>query len=315
MSPEVSAANVELALSLADEDGRDRDELLSLAPGFHPDVRAEVYHQRVEGIASKSALDLIARSPAHYRAWLDGYSRKETPALSLGKAIHMALLEPALFERTYLIEPAWGDLRATEGRTTKEQGKANKERRDAWRKEHAGAVILDSKEGATALGMVRAVAAHPLAQQLLEGARPEVTMIWEDPETGLRCKARVDGDNEELETFLDVKSCLDARPEAFARSLASLGYHDQDAMYREGAGVLGRRIRNFVFVCVEKEPPHAVGIHTIDAVALELGARRMRKNLLTLARHTAFGDWPAYPETINVVSLPKWALNLEGLSP
>ena len=56
------------------------------------------YH-RAEGI-SKSGLDLIARSPMHYRF---REQREPTAAMALGTATHAAILEPALYAHDYVI--------------------------------------------------------------------------------------------------------------------------------------------------------------------------------------------------------------------
>lgn len=309
--------SAELAAALAEDDERDREEgplsparsLLGLPEGIHPDVPESTYHARVLGVASKSALDLVHRSPAHYFAWVNGYEKPSTRAFSLGRAVHSAMLEPEKFARTYLIAPDFGDLRATEGRTTKEQGKANKERRAAWLEEHADATILDSADGIATLGMVMAVAAHPLARKLLEGGSSEVTLRWTDPETGLFAKGRVDFDRDDLETSVDLKSCMDARSHASRRSIEQYAYHAQDAMYREGYEILGRPRRNFVFIFVEKEPPHGIRIYSLKPEARAAGARRIRQTMRTLAECVATGVFQAYEETIEELDLSPWALD------
>ena len=61
-------------------------------PSIIKDMPNEVYHAH-ESI-SKSGLDLILRSPAHYRF----RERSEpTRAMQLGTASHTAILEPARF--------------------------------------------------------------------------------------------------------------------------------------------------------------------------------------------------------------------------
>ena len=65
-------------------------------PGIYENISNEDYHGG-EGI-SKSGLDLIAKSPAHYKAVIDGITvREPTKAQSLGTAFHELLLEPDLF--------------------------------------------------------------------------------------------------------------------------------------------------------------------------------------------------------------------------
>ena len=56
----------------------------------------------------------ILVSPAHYQAWLDEV-REETPALKLGRLVHLASLEPEVFDRTVRLMPEC-DRRTKEGK-------------------------------------------------------------------------------------------------------------------------------------------------------------------------------------------------------
>ena len=55
----------------------ERHEILQLPDGVHSDLTDAVYHQRTLGVVSKTALDLISRSPAHYKAWIDSEAEEE----------------------------------------------------------------------------------------------------------------------------------------------------------------------------------------------------------------------------------------------
>lgn len=282
-------------------------ELEALAFGIHDNVPDAVYHARVKGIASKSVLDLVRRSPARYKAWLEGAERNSTPALHLGKAAHMAQLEPAPFERRYVIAPDFGDLRATPGRTTKEQGKANKQARAAWIAEHAGAMVLDCKDGATTLGMVRAIAAHPTASAMLLDGRPEVTLKWRDAATGLICKARPDYWLADLAIAIDMKSTTDARAPAFSRTIEDYGYHRQEAFYREGFAALGQPLDHFLFLPVEKESPFDLAAWELDAEDVAAGAAEVLEDLYSLADCMQRDEWPGYPLGVRRIRRPGWA--------
>ncbi|QOE32767.1 exonuclease [Achromobacter phage Mano] len=75
-----------------------------MKPGFYDGIPNAEYHGG-PGI-SKSGLDLIARSPLHYRAVVDAANdnqREPTPAQMLGTAFHCLLLEPDVFVREYCL--------------------------------------------------------------------------------------------------------------------------------------------------------------------------------------------------------------------
>ncbi len=271
---------------------------MSLLPhGVHRGVPSEKYHSRILGQASKSALDLLHRSPAHYKAWVDGQEEEPTPALLFGAAFHCALLEPEVFGGTYAVAPDFGDCRFKE----------NKARRDAWRAEHDGAQLLSADDAAAIDAMSRAVWRHPLAGMMMREGEPELTVRWRDAATGVECKARGDYHVARHKMLVDLKSTEDAAPEAFRRSIANYGYHRQDAFYRAGFAAAGLEVEHFVFVVVEKRPPHAVAVYTLDAAAVQRGADSIRRDLEKLAECMQSGEWPGYPVEIRTLDLPPWA--------
>jgi len=270
--------------------------ILDLPHGLHLDVPNATYHERILGLASKSTLDHVHRSPAHYRAELEA-TWEDTPALVVGTALHTRLFEPARFAAEYAVEPEFGDCRKTE----------NKTRRDAWRKENEGRIHLSAGDDAMTRGMVASLAAHPLASRLFEGGQREVTLRWKDGETGIECKARADYYVPARRLVVDLKSTEDAREDAFSRSVAKWGYHRQDGFYREAFASVGSPIDHFVFVVVEKAPPYAVSVYSLDTAAIAKGYASIHADLRTLASCIATDTWPGYPTGIRSLSLPEWA--------
>ncbi|HEU5479717.1 MAG TPA: PD-(D/E)XK nuclease-like domain-containing protein [Candidatus Tumulicola sp.] len=270
---------------------------LELAHGFHADVAEGTYHARVPGLVSKHAIDLVRRSPAHYKAWLDGAESEDREAFRLGRATHCALLEPYRFSCEYVVEPEFGDCRKTE----------NKNRRNEWREEHKNAIWLPASDHAAILGMAKAIAAHPVAGKLFTGGHAELTLRWRDAETGLECKARDDYFRDDLGAVIDLKTAENAGAEAFRRSVVNFGYHRQHAHYARGHQALGRPLKNFVFVVVEKAPPYAVAVYSLDSAAEAKGIEQVAEAMRTLAECVRVGRYPGYPENIQTLELPPWA--------
>lgn len=268
-----------------------------LPPGLYVGVPHGAYHERRLGIVSKSALDLVDRSPAHYRAWIDGAIDEETPALAFGSAFHCALLEPDLFAESYAVEPEWGDCRL----------KANKAARDAWRAQRPGAIAVSADDGDAISAMVASVQAHPLASRMLRAGAAEATLVWIDEESGLKCKSRTDYYVPKLGMVADVKTTLDARPHKFQRSIVKHRYHVQDALYRSGFAAIGETVKHFVFIAVEKAPPYAVAIYSVDADGIGRGYSAARRNIDTLAECLRLGAWPGYATSIQTLDIPPWA--------
>lgn len=266
--------------------------ILHRAQGLHTDVLAAEYHERILGVVNKGALDAIARTPAHYRAWLVEEAQGETPALRFGRALHCAALEPDVFAQQWALRPDFGDLRT----------KAGKESRDEWIAEHVGVETLDADEWQRIEAMQSALRAHPIAGRVLQRGASEVTAIWQNGDTGLLCKARFDYWRQDLGLIIDLKTTEDASPAAFARSVANYRYAVQQAHYCAGASV-----DKFLFVAVEKSPPHAVAVYQLDRDSARRGEELRARDMDTLSRCIERDDWPSYPADVTTLSLPAWA--------
>ena len=124
----------------------------SLATGTASrDVPAEVYHQRRLDVASASGLQRMLRSPAHFREWVESpEADKETPALTFGRAFHMATLEPDVFERTYTVVPANAPRYPTAAQWSAKKPSADSlaamDWWRAWEAENVGRVKLSSAD-------------------------------------------------------------------------------------------------------------------------------------------------------------------------
>lgn len=282
-------------------------QIAELDRGIHSDVSHEEYHQRRVGLVSKHALDLVHRSPAHYKHWVDGAEDEQTPALAFGQAFHCALLEPEVFRKTYIVEPEepdFGDCRKKDNKAARDAWRAGLAQ---WREEHQGCRVIDEEDMATIKDMVAAVRRHPLAKKMIRNGVPEATVKWTDPETGLHCKIRADYYVESLSMVADVKSTLDARPEHFKRDVAKYGYHRQDALYRMGFEAIDAHVRHFIFIAVEKEPPHAIAIYALEPEAVSRGHISIRRDIDTLAECVRTNTWPGYSASIQQLELPPWA--------
>jgi hypothetical protein len=312
LTPGLAASSAELSESLADEQAPNRDALLRLPVGLHESVPESTYHARVSGMASKGALDWIDEVPAKYKAWLDWeLEDSETKALRLGVATHMAVLEPEKFSRTYIIEPDFGPCRKNDPLgVSSEAAKENKKRRDDWRDRHKGARLLPADSGRQLLGMVQSIRADKACRRIFERAgRSEITARWDDPDTGLPCKSRMDHYvlDDSLALVVDVKTCLNARWDAFTRAIHSMRYDVQDQHYREGLTRLNQPVDGFVFIAVEKTPPYLCAAYQIRAEDL-IGAKgALRRNMATLAECTRTGLYPGYTDGgIVELSLPPY---------
>jgi exodeoxyribonuclease VIII len=245
----------------------------------------------------KSHLDAIARSPLHYWARYIDPSRVEpepTAAMQLGTAFHTRILEPELFAKEYALAPA-ADRRTKDGKAAWADAAAN------------GATLLSAADWDMLLGMDGSVRRHVGASRLLARAgAAETTHMWVDADTGIECKCRPDYLTDDG-WVIDLKTTEDASPRGFAKSVATFRYHVQAAWYLDGVRATGHDPKGFVFIAVEKKPPYAVAVYSLDYEALGAGASEARRCLQRIAECRESDSWPGYDDAVQLLSLPAWA--------
>lgn len=265
----------------------------TLTPGTYPNVPANEYHRWPA--ASQSLLKIMRdRSPAHAR-WQMLNPTEPTPAMQFGTALHMAVLQPELFDQEYVVAPDV-DRRTKAGRAVWE---------DLLETYDADS-ILKADEMQRIQAMRESIMANPTARALIDGER-ELSALWNDKDTGVLCKARFDVVNRRAGAIVDLKTTNDASPSKFPRSIYDYGYYIQAAHYLAGALTLGLDVDLFAIVAIEKEPPYAVAVYQIEDQALVAGEDELRQLLSTYARCQETGEWPAYGDQAVRITLPRWA--------
>ncbi len=260
--------------------------------GLHPNL-SQTEYRGLDAIG-KSDLDLIAKSPAHFKCAV----REETAAMSLGSAVHCAVLEPDRFAVEYVGAPDC-DKRTRKG----------KEQWDAFEADNAGKTVLTHDDAVLCTSIAESVRSHPRVAQFLSAGQPEVSALWLDSEFQARCRARYDWLTPDG-WILDLKTTQDASPAGFAKSCANFRYHVQNAWYLDAYQAASADLpAGFVFVAVEKTPPYAVALYELDGEAADYGRRLARRDLARYATARDLDVWPGYPDEIQPLSLPRWAFN------
>lgn len=268
-------------------------------PGLFPGVAEDEY--RRWPYAAQSILKLLRdKTPAHAFEAMT-HPEPPTPALRLGSAIHMAVLQPDLFATRYAVAPAV-DRRTKDGKAAWE----------AFAVENDGRTILTADEWRECLAVRDSVAAHPTARKLLEG-EAERSAVWQDADTGVWCKGRFDDIARRVGALTDLKTTADASPSAFTRSIYRYGYYLQAAHYLQGAQALGIDAGFFTVIAVEKTAPYCVAVYHIRDDAVQAGYDELRQLLETYARCEETGVWPGYPNEAVEIDLPPYAYyQIEG---
>lgn len=236
-----------------------------------------------------SRLKHARESMARYRYECD-HARKDSATLAIGRAVHTIVFEPHQFHDSYAI---W-----------------HKDRKGiewaAFEAAHAGLTILKTAEFEHARAMAEAVKASPLAQPYLrDDAVFEVTVEWEDPITGLACKARPDILRPLVLADLKTAASIDAR--RFGYQAHRLGYACQLAHYAAGIkATYGWLPQKVALIVVEKVPPYEVAVFEVGEEDLQRGAEEVAALLQSVAACEESGVWPGrYAEAVPL-SMPSF---------
>lgn len=289
-----------------------------MKPGHYPLMTNSEYHSG-PGI-SKSHLDKIAVSPAHYfAAYLDpARVRPEpTPAMVQGTAIHTAVLEPDEFERAYVVVPEYMPNRPTDRqRNAKKPSSETVEAIIAWNEfelSAAAKLILTGEQWGISLAVQHSVRKHPRAKQILKKGKSEQTYFAVDPDTGALVKARPDWTTDEM-WIADLKSTKNASPDHFYRSVLDFSYHLQPWFYQNvlEAALDTTVPKHWEFIAVEKEPPYAVACYVLPPEVYRAGARIAAQRLQAIVDCKMLDNWPAYSDTTTTLEFPSWAMRQLG---
>jgi len=252
----------------------------------------EEYHAR-PGV-SASMLKSMARGWRTFEAEhiTKTAPRKESPAMALGTAVHTALLEPERFDADYVVCPE----ECSDKRT-----KAYKE----WSAEFGEQSILSVADIVVIYNIQESVRRDDFASQLLTAdGHVEKSLEW--TENDVLCRMRLDKITGPF--CIDIKTCQDATPEAFAKTIANYRYDLQASHYLSGLtnNGIGCAMR-FVFIAVETCVPYRVRCYEMcndDLFSAEID----RVSLLAeYRRRSESGDWSEPGEgVLTKVFLPNW---------
>ena len=229
----------------------------------------------------------ILRSPLHFQAFLNE-ERKDTPALRMGRLVHLASLQFDVFKSEVHVGP--------------DVDKRSKE----WKEFKAGIAdgvdIITADENAEITAMAKSV--HGCLADL-KLSEQEYEQSLEAEYNGVQIKGRPDlvaKDSEGNLVVVDVKTTTDASIEHFAKDIAAYKYHLQAAFYLRLTGA-----KKFYLIAVEKENPYASATYALSDDAIQEGNRIMDKAVNIYKMCSTFGNWPGYSDEVRSITIPKWA--------
>ena len=167
---------------------------------------------------------------------------------------------------------------------------------------------------------------NKIANEWLKGDK-QVTIIWIDPQTGIKCKGRPDIVYPSIDKpgrITDLKITNDPHPSAFSKTANKFLYHVQAAMYLQGLECAKTgRYRNvadqngdcesygmpFSFIVAEENQPHDVLTYDMDIESTDVGWLIFREAIQRYADCVEADNWPGYSQFTETLSIPRWQVN------
>jgi hypothetical protein len=293
-----------------------------MKPGFYPSSEISMGQYLADpapdpSLSSGAAHDLLMKSPAHVFARhprLGGAPTENSDAMDTGTIAHELLLG--------------GDSRICEIRREDYRSKPTKDNPEGavptgW----TNNAIREARDAARASGLIPVlredmIAYHQMAQAarefvsrseiagVLDGAfESEVTQIWREGEAW--CRARHDGINHELKIRLSFKTTQQsANPDAFIRSMYSMGYDLALAFYRRGFEAIAGVQEGWrdVILVQEQRAPHACSLVSLDPAAWAIADQKVERAILLWRRCMLRNEWHGYSGMIAYASPTPWQL-------
>lgn len=256
---------------------------------------ASVYHG-IDAMSYSRLRILDKATPAHLTYQMA--NPVDSDDFVIGRALHSYVLERSNFTHEFAVAPKV-DRRTTAGKAAHE----------AFVASSAGKTAITSEQFAMVEAMSARVMEHSDAYAFAHTipGKPEVSLFAMI--NGIKTKSRFDRlvnvDGEDV--IVDLKTTRDlASREEFENSIWRYGYGTQCNLYLQMARAVGLNPRHFVFIVIEKKPPHAVAVYRMSDEVIEMFDPRVLE--LTNKYRTYQNNPDMGYVGINDIGVPSWAL-------
>lgn len=284
---------------------------MNIEPDIHHDVRFDEY--AAWPFWNPSTIKVMLSDSARAMNHTLKNGRPSSDAMDLGRAEHCCVLEPFRMSDTYAIMPHYErddeNVTAAGHKSTSRATAYYKAKSAEFAAKHGDREIIEEDDYRRCVAMRDAIMAHESAPALFEGlGRAEASIVWDDPETGLRCKGRIDWLQIELRRLTDLKTAANPQPWAFSQQVAKLHYHVSMGAYVDGLSVLGYPMESVHFVVVGNKPWHDVIRYDCEPSLIRHGRKQWHSALQRVRWCIKNNQWPGFCAEPFPLELPSWAV-------
>jgi len=250
--------------------------MINIKPGIYPDATFEEYIEW--NCFHKSMVSPALRSTAHLHHYIES-EKKSSKLMDFGSLVDCLILEPDIFEKDFKIIPeTYINTKDKEMPWTLKSNFCRDWMEDV--RIH-GETPYTSEDHDKALLIKKSCQNHKTAGEWLKDSQNQVAIVWEDPETGILCKGRIDMLKEN--GIYDLKTTSNASPFEFRRVFNNLLYHVQASMYSEGlAAVNGGELLPFGLIVAEADAPFCVATYIVGPESLLTGDNLFKRAILKI---------------------------------
>lgn len=276
-------------------------------PGIYPGISFAEYC--AWDAINHSKLCKIDKSPLHAITLSD---LEKSPAIRLGQLVHCGKLEPGSVQQRYAVMPQFELDSANTTKDGKPSTSAGTEYVKAAKAAFMKAAIAERKtvvsqaEFDNYQAALKAINGNPEVVQMVNDGDCELSIVWHDKHTGLRCKARIDCKC--VDRIMDLKTSRDDRdsplPVSFEYSLWEYSYYSQAAFYQTGLETLTGERLPFWFAVVSTSPPMQCIAARVGEMTLQLGRDKNTQRMAKYAACKNANDFPGY-ESPELFELPE----------
>lgn len=273
--------------------------------GIHTDITIEQYHANRTHL-SATTLKKARESLKHFDWFRRGkIVQEDKPHFSFGNAFELALLDP----KDYLNKVAVMNDTEWIEKAMKEKPDLTKPRNSGtYQKEYAkfmdenkGKYIINDtgKESFDAIEeMLSSCYQDKYIQGLIKNTEYQLSLFWDDPETGIKLKTRPDICKRKKNVIINVKTTEDGSPAGFSKDLTKYDYPLQATIEMEGCLRTGlmESIDLYLWLVVEKVAPFNATIYEFNQADQGAVSDTFHFLLSRIKKATDQEKWPGYSD-------------------
>lgn len=143
---------------------------------------------------------------------------------------------------------------------------------------------------------------HPMVREIMRKGEHQLSIFWDDQETGMPCKGRIDHyPDPRYKSLTDLKLC--SRISRFAYQMQELRYDIQAGHYTIGAQANGIDAIGFAFVAFNFGDPPEIDIFAMDDDYLEKSMILAKTTVRLIWECKQAGYFPDYKVPLETVSM------------